>query len=205
MTLLVRSFMTIKKQLFIFFALVIAAVQASHAAILLEPVVGYNVSGKLEANETADVSKDSSSGGGVAYGGRLGYQNMGFQIGLDYLKSNQALDDKNIKSDFESSEWAAFIGFRFPILLRVYAGYIFSANGSMKVDADLGAGTQRYDYDHENGTGAKFGLGWTLFPFLDLNLEYRKITYDEGKLSNDVKLDTTNNVFMLGVSLPFTF
>jgi hypothetical protein len=190
--------MTIKKQFFIFFALVIAAIQASHAAILIEPVVGFTFSNKFDFKETADMSKDSMKGSGFAYGGRVGYQNMGFQLGLDYLHSSVDVDEKNIKSDVTTSEWAAFAGFRFPILLRFYAGYIFSGTGEYKNTTS--------NVDLSNGTGYKIGLGWTLLPFLDLNLEYKKTNYDEAKAGGSkLKADIDNSSYLLSVSLPFTF
>lgn len=191
--------MTIKKPLFIFFALVIAAVQASHAAILVEPLVGFTVANKFDSRTTSDITaSENYSGSGLAYGGRLGYQNMGFQLGLDYLHSAVDVDDKDIKSDITTSEWAAFAGFRFPILLRFYAGYIFSGTGEYK--------TASSNVDINGGTGYKVGLGWTLFPFLDLNLEYKKTNYDEIKTGGSkLKADLDNSAYLLSVSLPFTF
>jgi hypothetical protein len=130
-----------------------------------------------------------------------GYQNLGFSLGLDYLHSSLDMDDKDLKSNLKASEWAAFVGFRFPILLKVYAGYIFSATGETK--ADLGAGTQNLDF--KNGSGYKLGVGYTLFPLLDINLEYRKETYSEYKLGGVKGTDDTNfSAYMLSVSLPFT-
>jgi len=190
--------MTIKKQFFIFFALVIAAIQASHAAILVEPVVGFTLANKFEFNETSEMESGEIKGNGFAYGGRIGYQNMGFQLGLDYLHSAVDVDEKDVKSDVETSEWAAFAGFRFPILLRFYAGYIFSGTGEYKLESGSA--------DLNNGTGYKVGVGWTLFPFLDLNLEYKKVNYDEFKAGGDKsKADIDNSSYLLSVSLPFTF
>lgn len=191
--------MTIKKQFFIFFALVIAAIQAASAAILIEPVVGFTVANKFDYKATTDSpTEDEFKGSGFAYGGRFGYQNMGFQLGLDYLKSAVDVDEKDIKSDITTSEWAAFAGFRFPILLRFYAGYIFSGTGEYK--------TASNNVDLKNGSGYKVGVGWTLLPFLDLNLEYKKTNYDEAKVgSSKLGVDVDNSSYLLSVSLPFTF
>src|SRR5690606_12288700 len=113
------------------------------------------------------LSGDSYSGGnGGAYGGRLGYQNLGFQLAIDYLNSTIDMGDDDIKSDLKTSEWAAFVGFEFPILFRVYAGYIFSANGETE-DANG-------ELDLNKGSGTKVGVGFTGLPFIDINFEYRK-------------------------------
>lgn len=191
--------MTIKKQFFIFFALVIAAIQASHAAILVEPVLGFTLANKFDSKATSDITDPSESkGSGLAYGGRLGYQNMGFQLGLDYLHSSVDVDEKDIKSDITTSEWAAFAGFRFPILLRFYAGYIFSGTGDYKASTG--------NIDLTGGTGYKVGVGWTLLPFIDLNLEYKKTNYDEIKAGGSkLKADLDNSAYLLSISLPFTF
>lgn len=200
--------MTIKKQFFIFFALVIAAIQASHAAILVEPVVGFNLGARSNFDSYSDgsttlASQEFSGGTGLSYGGRFGYQNFGFQVGLDYLASSLDFDDKDMKDDFNTTEWAAFVGFRFPILLRFYAGYIFSATADSKI-VD-GTGTTQ-DADFNGGSGFKAGLGWTVLPFVDLNLEYRNVAFDEWK-SGGTKLpqDVDYRSFLLSVSLPFTF
>ena len=48
----------------------------SKAALLIEPVVGYNFGSKFTIGEGSDT--DSYSGGsGPSFGGRLGYQQLG--------------------------------------------------------------------------------------------------------------------------------
>jgi hypothetical protein len=177
-------------------ALILGFSSYSQAALLIEPVVGYNLGkSNFKSEVPSDPSlNDSSSDSlkGASYGGRLGYQNLGFQLGVDYLASNLDIDG----DEFKTTEWAGFIGFEFPILLRVYAGYIFS-----------GTGKTEDDFKFEKGTGPKFGVGFTILPFLDLNVEYRKITYDtyEGsEAGTDFKIDTDYSAIMVGISLPFT-
>ncbi len=168
-----------------------------NAGVLIEPVVGYSLL-KLDDD-------DSNNAGGGSVGGRLGYQNLGFQLGVDYLRSNFAVDDDAYKSDFTMSEFAGFIGFEFPILLRVYAGYIFQASAATKYRGDLqdGGGTQTYDFEFDKGTGTKLGVGFTGLPFVDINLEYRKGTLTDGKLGDYDFEDLDYSAFMVGVSLPF--
>lgn len=185
-------------QLFIL-VLAFLFIRPASAGLLIEPVVGYNF-GK------ADVDDKKNNFTGPSYGGRLGYQNLGFQLGLDYLRSSMDVDSNKFKENVTANEYAGFVGFEFPILLRVYAGYIFSATGNSKYKTDLGggAGTQTYDLKLTDGTGTKFGVGFTALPFLDINFEYRTGQFDTAK-AGSTKLDDKAKYqsFMVGVSLPF--
>ena len=158
----------------------------ARADLLIEPLVGYSFGRFTEVP-----GDDDATASGTSYGGRLGYQNLGFQLGVDYL--NSTLDVKDSKDNLKASEWAGFIGFKFPILLRAYAGYVFSGTG------------EQGNLDLTGGTGPKFGLGFTGFPFININLEYRKITYDKVK-TGTVSYDneTGYNAYMLSISLPFS-
>ncbi len=182
-------------QLFILI-LAFLIIKPASAGVLIEPVLGYNFGG-FEVDSSGGEDQDFS---GPAFGGRLGYQNLGFQLGVDYLRSSLNVDDNAYKEDLTASEWAAFVGFEFPILLRVYAGYIFSANA--ETDFDTGPTTDKLEL--MNGTGMKLGVGFTGLPFVDINFEYRKGTFSEFKLDGDKdNVDTDYNAFMIGVSLPF--
>ncbi len=159
----------------------------ARADLLIEPLVGYSF-GKFT---TDAAGYDDATINGTSYGGRLGYSNLGFQLGVDYLNSNMNVKDDN--DDLKASEWAGFVGFKFPILLRVYAGYIFSGTASQG------------NLDFDKGTGAKFGIGFTGLPFVNINLEYRKISYDETKVGSlELNSDFGYNAYMLSISLPFT-
>jgi len=176
-------------QLTLLLAVILGFSSQAQSAVLLEPVLGYNLGTKLNIED----GEKYSGGMGPSFGGRVGYQNLGFQLGLDYLNSTIDMKDDDFDKDVKMTEWAAFAGFEFPVLVRVYAGYIFSANaksGSTKLN---------------DGSGAKFGVGFTGLPFVDINLEYRRGTFTEikaGGVTADV--DTKYETIMLGVSLPFT-
>lgn len=163
----------------------------SHAGILIEPLVGYS-SGKF-TTESSNNSSGELSVKGMSYGGRLGYQNVGFQVGLDYLKSNMSADE----GDLKTSELGLFVGFEFPVLFRVYAGYIVSGKGTLSGDDPT-----EEDVDLKGGTGPKLGVGLTLLPFLDFNVEYRNIKYDSQEASG-INQDHDYNAIMVGFSLPF--
>lgn len=182
-------------QLFIL-VLAFLVIKPAQAGLLLEPVLGYSLS-KFEIDQ-ANSSEEKANG--PSLGGRIGYQNLGFQLGLDYLRSNLSVDENDFKEDLVTSEFAGFVGFEFPILLRVYAGYIFMANA--EADIDVGAGKQSFELN--DGKGLKLGVGFTVLPFLDINVEYRKGTYSELKIgSAKTDVDTDFSAVMVGVSLPF--
>lgn len=185
-------------QLALLLALVLGYSAQSQAGLLIEPVVGYsfgssNIDMEVPLDTTQNTS-DKESLNGTSYGGRLGYQNFGFQLGVDYLASSLEVDGDG----FKTSEFGGFVGFEFPILVRVYAGYVFSGTGTLEGDAG------EDDLKFKNGTGPKIGVGFTLLPFLDINLEYRSIKYEELEISaGAANVNADYNAVMLGISLPF--
>jgi hypothetical protein len=168
----------------------------SQAGLLVEPVVGYTLNNKFESEYT---TVDGVSGTGPSIGGRLGYQNMGFQLGVDYLRSALTIDEPGLDDSVSMTEWAGFVGLKLPILLRVYLGYILSANA----EGETSAGSK---LEFSKGSGVKVGVGFTGLPFININLEYRKGTFDEFKIAG-IKSDTEidYSAVMLGVSLPLNF
>lgn len=171
-------------------------IKPAQAALLLEPVVGYSF-GKSES----DNAKDSNSTG-PSFGGRVGYQQLGFQLGIDYLHTVANLSENEYKSDMNIDEFAGFVGFEFPVLFRVYAGYIFSSNADVKYN--VAGNSQKLELT--DGSGMKFGLGFTGLPFVDINFEYRKVSWDKWKLAGLSGSDDNGyNAFMIGASVPLTF
>lgn len=169
-------------------------IQQAHSALLVEPVLGYNVSTTLDFE-----NGDKYSGGtGLGIGGRLGYQNLGFQLGLDYLHSSIDLDDNDFSENVTMDEYAAFVGFEFPVFFRVYAGYIFAATGETKNAADT-------KIEFSKGSGTKIGVGFTGLPFIDINVEYRSGSFGEAEAAGVTdKDDTKYKSVLLALSLPFT-
>jgi Outer membrane protein beta-barrel domain len=177
-------------QLFILI-LAFLIINPARAGLLVEPVLGYSFA-TMEGNENLDLN-------GTSYGGRLGYQNLGFQLGLDYLSSGLSVDDNDYKSDFNTTEFAGFVGFEFPILLRVYAGYIFQATG----ETDLTIASIKNTLEYDQGSGTKLGVGFTGLPFVDINFEYRKGKLSNGKWGALEVDDLDYSTYMVGISLPF--
>jgi hypothetical protein len=155
----------------------------SFAGLLVEPLIGFNLVDTL----SVDGGKNYKSGGGMAYGGRLGYQKGPFQIGGDYLKNSINMTDNDFDRNLETQEYGAFVGFEFPILFRAYAEYIFAVDGGTKINGEKRA--------LNDATGGKIGLGFTLLPFIDINLDYRKLKFEDEDI----------DIFMIGLSLPVEF
>lgn len=187
-------------QIIILLALILGYSGQSQAALLIEPVVGFNVGTKfdLKFDDFPAQNENYSGGKGGAFGGRLGYQNFGFQLGVDYLKSSIDMNTSDFKNNISLSEWAGFVGYEFPLFLRVYAGYIFSTNGSTK-------NSNSQSVDLSKGTGSKLGLGFTGLPFIDINFEYRTGTINQMSYGGtDYDTEINYSSLMLGLSVPFT-
>lgn len=188
--------MQVLKVYFLFLCLI--TISSARASLLIEPVAGYNFGTKAEF----EVGKNYRSGTGPSFGGRLGYQKLGLQFGIDYLNSNIDLDHRDFDSNLKTSEWAGFVGYKFPILFRVYGGYIFSALGESKYNN--GSGIQKLQL--QGGHGYKAGLSFTGIPFLNLNFEYRSGEFSRYKLGilkseDDLRFQS----FLVSISLPLNF
>lgn len=180
------------KRLFLFLVLLLGIQQMAMAELLVEPVVGWSGNQKIDTSP-----KNYSGGNGLSYGGRLGFQKLGAQVGLDYLQSDISMSSSDFDKNLTTKEWAAFIGYKFPAFFRLYGGYIFSAEGDSKIN--------NADLKLTGGTGFKAGLGFTILPFIDINLEYRKGTYDETKIGGATFDGKGFEATMLSLSLPLTF
>jgi hypothetical protein len=167
-------------------------INTATASLLIEPHVGYNISG---SGDSGGVEYDYS---GPQLGARLGYQNLGFMTGLDYTRSSGEMDTKSSAGkstqDFESNDLGVFVGYNFPILLRAWGTYYFTNTMKLK-----GSGLEL------SGNTKELGVGFTALPFLSVNVMYRMVTHDEAKGSTGtVGIDRDYNEIVLGVSLPLT-
>lgn len=157
----------------------------ANADFLLEPYLGYHV-GKIKQGSVSDTAK------GVSLGGRVGFQTVGFMGGLDYMTGSWT-DDHNPNRTLTPTDLGVFVGFNFPVMLRVYGVYNFST----KMKMSGGGVNQTLD----GGDGIKLGVGFTGLPFVSVNLEYITQTYkkaDGATMLNQVE----NNMYGLTVSLP---
>jgi hypothetical protein len=144
------------------FALSLSVMFMSHAGadLLLEPYVGYHT-GKL----TGGSPSVSSTQSGVTYGGRVGYESMlGFMIGGDVMSGSWKVNSGgyfgNTSPTSTPTDLGIFIGYNFPVLVRVYGEYGFSAQNKYTNGSSI----------TEKGSNIKIGVGYKFAPLVSLNL-----------------------------------
>jgi hypothetical protein len=182
----------------------------THADILIEPVIGYSIGEFKTQTEDSFYTESESNDSlhGITYGGRLGLQILALQFGLDFLGGFLSVEGEKKKIN----ELGAFIGYKFPAFMRIYAGYIPFAN----------AEGEDYTVGTITGGGYKIGLGFSLLPPLNLNIEWRSINNllysDYDSTSVEFNLDSTSksnltyqsikakySAIMIALSIPITF
>lgn len=189
------------KKLIIASLMVIGLTTQAHAGLLIEPYLGYIFSGETtETGAGASAFNYKYDYSGINYGGRLGYSTFGLQFGLDYNMASYDYETTNattkLKDAYDFTAFGAFVGFKFPVFLRVWGTYFF--NAELK-DTDSGTGGV-YSPSGAKFEGSGFGLGagFTGLPFVNINLEYRSFTYDEGTTSDGTKITLPNTTYGVG-------
>lgn len=152
----------------------------SFSGIYIEPFLGYKA-----GSSTTTVSNAGPLNGeykyaltGTAYGARAGYKKLLLSGGLSYelgsLKEKADSDiAKSIASEndkYDTTFAGAFLGVHLPFV-RAYATYYFSVELEDTNGSDKGS--------ESSGNGYGLGVGTTFFPFIALNLEYRKFEIDK--------------------------
>ena len=169
------------------FALAFICVPSSNASVLVEPYLGFDT-GHWTAGSA------SSSMSGATYGARLGYQELGFMAGLDYMTGHWT-DNATPSDTWNPSDFSLFVGFNFPVMLRVYAEYGFSSRLS---------GSNSNGSNNIKGNDLKLGVGFTMFPLVSINVEYLAGTYTKDS-SGTLTDNLSDKMIGLNVSLPLTF
>ncbi|MGZ3772772.1 MAG: outer membrane beta-barrel protein [Pseudobdellovibrionaceae bacterium] len=168
------------------FAVMMGFASASHANILIEPYLGY------EMGKTKDYSAGTATGSQM--GLRLGYAlPIFFWAALDATTGTVSLKpDSGSAQDAKRTTVSGVVGFDFPILVRAWAGY--------SLMDELNASTSgKY-----KGSATKLGVAFTGLPFISLNFEYVTESFNElagTALSTNLK----NDSYIVSVSLPFKF
>ena len=187
--------------------------KVAFAGVLIEPYVGYSLAGKIEDKTPGSESKLDYSG--LNLGGRLGAQYLGLMGGFAYdhgsytakvtgpadtVASLDAIGG-GLESKWSANSYGAFVGYNFPILLRVWGTYFFKSDWK-STEAKGGFSKD----DKYVGSAYELGLGYTALPFLSLNLQYRVTSFDELQYADgsptDKLTDNKAKSFMIGVSLP---
>lgn len=161
----------------------------SQAGVLIEPQFNVSVSGDYEASGTAI----DFAAMGTGFGARVGYSMAGLMFGVDYQTMGEETDTgAATELDINTTEIAAFIGYEFPVLFRVYAAYLLSG----EFEQDI-AGGATWD---DGASGFKIGLGYKLLPFVSINLEHKMYEFEH---ENSIVPDIEYNSTVLAVSFPF--
>lgn len=169
------------------------------ASILLEPHFGVTALG------TGTNSATEYSYNGTQYGMKLGYQELGIMVGVDYNLSSYTWERKTTSTTnndkFDRTEIGAFAGYNFPILVRAWAGYYFSHTAKDQESAGATGNGQKYE-----GSATELGLGYTGLPFLSLNVVYRMISISKSINTSNISSSASisNSEIVLGISAPFT-
>ena len=186
------------KKLMIICLFLTFGVTESKAGLLLEPYVGYQLGtldGKYKYKSTgieADYPETSHSGAG--FGARVGFQTFGLMLGGVYETIPSITQERNdTESDLgSSSKLGVFVGYDFPLFLRVWGTYFLDVSAE---DEDGNDFSDLYD----SGVGA--GVGLTFLPLVSLNVEYRMYTWSDN-FNNADYTDTNHSEIFVSVSLP---
>lgn len=162
----------------------------SHAGTLIEPYAGLNFMNtySVEGGTSGEIS-------GSSVGARVGIENFGLIAGLDGRRSSVTLKPKSgSDNDYVFTKLGFFVGYDFPILLRVWGEYVFSVDGEQNDNS-----ANKFN----SGSGSIIGIGYKILPFVSLNLEFTSFT----TTSQETQLTSTDqNVdfqgFTLGISVP---
>lgn len=162
----------------------------AQAAFLLEPFAG------MEFNSSAELSGTDTDTTGTTVGARLGFQNLGLMIGLDGRRMTQNFEPKTGSDiDVTFTQMGLFVGYDFPMMLRIWGNYVFSLEGE----------NDDTSTKYTEGSGLVLGIGYKVVPFVSLNLEVSNT--ETTKFENDVTdgdYDAEYSSYLLSVSFPLS-
>jgi hypothetical protein len=159
----------------------------AHANLLLEPYLQYGVGSWDDNNGNNQTQK------GASFGGRVGYQSLGFMMGGDFMTGSWT-DNATTSNTITPTDLGVFVGFNFPLFLRVWGTYDFSAQRKFSALNDT-----------FKGSDVKLGLGLTMFPLISVNFEYVMGTFNKDSVNGTLVHNLTDKLFFVGVSLPLNF
>ena len=161
------------------------------AGLLLEPFAGmsFNSSGELDGGEVKIT--------GTTVGARLGFQKMGFSLGMDGRRNSWNLDPDSgaADSDYAFTQLGFFLGYELPMKVRFWGNYVFNVEG---VDVDDSSSKLT------EGSGMVFGFGLKLLGWLSFNVEISNLSTTRRKTSSgasDYAADYSGYTISLSIPL----
>ncbi|MCB0390247.1 MAG: hypothetical protein KDD58_03095 [Bdellovibrionales bacterium] len=174
--------------------LLVSFSHSAHAGFLIEPFLDFAVSG--DADDGTPPTGDLSS---TMYGLRIGMSTLGFIYGVEYAmgtyEEKYSVSGINVTVDGNSTDMGVFVGYEFPIMLRVWLSYYLQTKLSLDDAIDTEA----------TGSGTKIGVGYTGLPYISINLEMLTRSYDEYDTSlgsGTIDPEHKHTAYLLGISLP---
>ena len=165
---------------------------SANAGVLLEPYMGMHFNSSAELTGVTDEFEVS----GMGLGARLGYQNLGLMLGLNYKTAAFEFKPKTGSTvDIDHSHYGLFVGYNLPVMVRFWAEYVVGGSADVKDGGNF-----------EKITGTQLGIGYTGLPFISLNFELGNLKYDDFKDQAGASSSSTTDLttYMLSVSLPIT-
>jgi hypothetical protein len=154
----------------------------SNAGLVIDPYVGV---GSYAISSDVSSIKKSGNKGFNSVGSRLGFSFTLLSAGIDYqIDSATSMNRKNL---------SAFVGFEFPILLRVWGEYMLSS--TLKDD-------NFKDTTIAFKEGMSVGVGFTALPLISINFEIEKSKYNYESLPVIGDQDVDFVSYLMSVSLP---
>jgi len=170
----------------------------AQAGLLVEPIIGYNITGVKYKTASATLGTAAQ---GLVYGGRLGFVILDtIFIAADYTSGELSWEPEGAvqtEIDAKLTRFGITAGMDVPVLpLRVWAG---SFKSDFSADNNIAG-----KYDFSDGDGIKLGVGLTFLPFIDINFEYYTAEYDTYKIGGTTQNFTAEDKgAMLSLSAPF--
>ncbi len=173
------------KKIFLSFTALVLIGFSAQAGFLVDPYMGYMVSGSNNNNFTIS---------GQDMGIRLGWTTLGLGLGVDATVAGKYSYKNGTTTDYSPSHTGVFVSYTFPILIRGYATYFFSSKVSSSSPTSVST----------TGNGTKLGVQYTGLPFIALGIEYYTMNYTEVEISGSkMSASGSESQTRLALSVPF--
>jgi opacity protein-like surface antigen len=193
------------------FVLTMIISYGAHAALMVEPHLGYEMSTMELISNLAPTADFGGKVTGTSLGARIGYKfpMMIWVAGdVDYTTGKLKFEDST-QTDGDVTRTTMFldVGVDLPILFRAWAGYGFSDTAKLTQSGSA-------DTTFKNGTALKLGVGFKVIPLLSINVEYIQRTLNDFESGTPATTQSASSIFsksakdtgmIVSVSAPFNF